>query len=233
MEYCFSKEVEDCKSPCVLEYQADTEEGNPTCVPPVSSLAQTLSANDVEIVKRVLSRLLPSPTSSALSNAFESLHRPLWNYVNLKIKNEIEGLRHTSWAESSKRIAAATMNEILDLDCFACCKNLNEVDSVVHTMSCCGNIGHRECIRQGRTFSPNCAWCRAYITSSDLVPRSSPPREDFPNQYDYLFLVIISFLMICSFSTAFADTRVGQDARLIVDGGEDLFSRIREALWGI
>lgn len=173
LENCFARNESDCTPPCVLEYQADTPNGNPTCVPPATSLrAHRLTDDEVGLIKRIMSNLLPEVTSLALTNAFNTLHEPLHAYIDNKIKTDVETISHTTWGESSKRIAASVLTEIAHTFCFACWGDLNDRDSVeeIHTMECCGNIGHLKCIQaSGRMSGGKCPWCDHLIPG--FVPR--------------------------------------------------------------
>ncbi len=193
LEECYSKNAGDCTAPCVLEYQAGTEGGNPTCVPPVASLnSETLSNDEVILLRRIMVRLLPEEAdddnvvnSATLRDAFNTLHAPLYGYLVARIKNDVRTIQHTTWADSCRRISATILSEIGNTqDCF-CGEPMNSKQ--VHIMRCCGSVAHLECLqRQRSTHSannysrPKCPWCNSERGIARLVPGPyiQPPPPD-------------------------------------------------------
>lgn len=166
--------------PCVLEYDADAQNGTPVCVPPATFLrSHRLSEREVVLMKQILVRLLPQIDSVALATAFDTLHVPLQAYIHIKIKNEVDEIPHSSWQESCRRIASTTMNEIDHSTCFSCMESVNDTSSteVLHTMSCCGVIAHLACIQECGRHSNRCPLCRELLDHRvpGFVPLTSPP----------------------------------------------------------
>lgn len=198
---CLSKGPENCQAPCVLEYQADTDDGNPTCVLPVRDVA-TLREEDVVAVKRILLRLLPQAEVERLVRAFRILHPHLYAYMNTKLRSEFLLMNHESWLESCKRLAVHIHNEINESICFACYGDLNDRNSreEIHVMACCSNIAHLRCIQEAGRVRPECPWCNNFI--GHLVPGDLPPDPRLQPGMDNDEKVAIFVAVVCAIVVA-------------------------------
>lgn len=162
---CFSIEKpEDCVAPCVLEYQAGAEDEDPICVPSVNVLnlfpANRHDATD--LVKKIVRRLLPKEDSEAFAEAFRTLHKPLFRYMDTKLAKEIRSINHATWQDSCKKIASRIMNEINNTDCGICMENLNdnEDNEMLAYSKCCSNIAHYTCLLKNAEIRGQvCPWC--------------------------------------------------------------------------
>lgn len=162
---CFGIEKpEDCVAPCVLEYRADAEDEDPICVPSVDVLNSFPPDGQraVNLVKNIVRRLLPKEDSEAFTEAFNKLHIPLYEYMDMKLIQEIRSINHATWQESCKKIATRIMNEINNTECDICRDNLNDNNDrgTLAISKCCSNILHLDCLldnaeRRGRV----CPWC--------------------------------------------------------------------------
>ena len=197
LEDCQYRRVEDCNEPCVLEYQATGQ--NPTCVPPVGYLnSETLTNDEVDLVRRIMIRLLPEADSASVRDAFNNLHAPLYGYVVGKIKAEVKRSENTSWINTCKTVQGTIHDALSELKCAICLFDLNDTTDtgLLHTMSCCGNIAHLECLQNYRSSvldgnlrdaygrrEPKCPYCRDTEGILYLVPRPylHPPPLDAPD----------------------------------------------------
>jgi len=167
-QHCFSKTEDTCNAPCVLEYRAGTNDENPTCVPPTSSLRDRLRAKDVAIIKKVLIRLLPSVPSGTFSSIIQNVRDDLGEYVNSKIIDAARTQRYSSWGEAVVRISQDVTLEIESLNkdgCAICCEPLNDISGqpVYTTANCCNNVMHKSCHQKNMRYRRNCAICRKPI----------------------------------------------------------------------
>lgn len=224
---CFSKSKEDCKTPCVLEYQADTEDGNPTCVPPVQSLGPPkLSEAELVAIKQILLRLLPEVDSVELTNAFNTLHIPLFTVINKKIRDDVVSISHTTWRESCKRIADQIIKEIDDTHCFSCWESLNDKDSnkVITSMVCCQNVAHKECIEASIRHSGRCPWCSHVFFQQQLPVQQAQQAPQQLDTYIYTIIlcIVVSFLLFPNTYAALG--------KLMVESGEGVVETVERAL---
>ena len=187
LEDCQSRSVEDCNEPCVLEYQATGQ--NPTCVPPVGYLnSETLTNDEVDLVRRIMIRLLPEADSASVRDAFNTLHAPLYGYVVEKIKADVRGSENTSWINTCQKIQKTIHDTLHQWRCVICLEDLNNPTDtrLIQIMSCCGLVSHLRCLQKHRRLmfqapvrdpiwntlapDPACPVCRDTESILRLVP---------------------------------------------------------------
>lgn len=176
---CFSKSADTCNAPCVLEYQADTNGGNPTCVPP-ASLISRLSDEDVSILKQVLINLLPDVPSRVFATVIQNVRNDLGEYVEDKVLNAAKTRRYASWKEAVVGISQELIMEIRALNnpgCAVCLEPMNDLHSntTVHTTPC-KHVYHSHCYNY-RDLRGKCPMCNKALPAEpgDIRQRWQTP----------------------------------------------------------
>ena len=158
---CFGKTERQCKYPCQLEYRADDESGKPVCVPNHENLYGTeLSRKEIQVIKRIISNILPKVDASEIDGQLKTLHRELSVFIDIKISNEVTMNRYSSWVDLVRNVSVSIANEIEMANCAVCMENLNDKSGgKVITTKCCSNVIHESCRNSWIKERNQCVLC--------------------------------------------------------------------------